>query len=107
MSRVFQISDTISEAMFPKIKGDLENYIKKIAKFVTYRINNSWLRTQPELIVDGKPIVLGTPEGNASFKQWMDEVVIPKLKDTYSDNKLLKDFIKFENSKTFDGNGVV
>lgn len=107
MSRVFQISDIISEAMFPKIKGDLENYIKKISKFVTYRINNSWLRTQPELIVYDKPIVLGTPEGNAVFKQWMDEIVIPKLKDKYADNKLLKDFIKFENSKTFDGNGVV
>jgi hypothetical protein len=91
--------------MFDEIKGDLENSIKKITKYVVSRTNNAWLRSIPEIVINGVveekgkfkidasaksfPIQLGTPKGNAIFKFWMEKVVIPKLKSKQTTNKII------------------
>jgi hypothetical protein len=50
-------------------------------------------------------IVLGTPHGNATFKYWMENYVIPDLQNQLSANKFIRDLVKFNISNTFDGEG--
>lgn len=71
---------------------------------IKHVINND---TYIPVRVPSIPLVLGTPSGNATFKHWMDTVVIPQLKADYPQNKLLQDLEPFENSKTNHGNGVI
>ena len=122
-STVVKIADEISKTVLAsKVKsGDFESYLKKVQKFIFMRINNSWLLTQKGVnivnppnpfknfeITEGEfPIQLGTPSGNATFKYWMDNVVIEDLKKLLPRNKLIQDLELFENTKTESGNGVV
>jgi hypothetical protein len=50
-------------------------------------------------------IVLGTPHGNATFKYWMENYIIPTWQSALSANKFIKDLTKFNISNTFDGEG--
>jgi hypothetical protein len=52
-------------------------------------------------------ILLGTPEGNATFKYWMDNVVIPELKKTRFINDFISGLTKMENGKTYNGKGLI
>jgi hypothetical protein len=79
--------------------------VKRIVKFINNKLNNQFLLasnvvlTVPSGIIYDKygneieanntEIVLGTPSGNASFKRWMEETVIPELKTDYQFNDFI------------------
>lgn len=127
LSKVFRVIDGISKSTlskFIKSSSDNQKYIRKTQKFVTSRLNTRYLLSQGKIIQiksgkvydkSGKlhdvttptEILLGTPEGNATFKHWMDNVVFPELKRTRFINDLIKDMTKMENGKTYNGKGLI
>lgn len=132
-STIIKASNEISrDIIWKKAKTNLDQYLKKIKKFVIMKMNNIWMRRNSPILIPNNeyklthivdvdklipineqqrnpiPLQLGTAKGNATFKHWMDTVVFPELQKTLSiQNKLIRDLFKFENSKTEDGNGVV
>lgn len=127
LSKVYKVVDGISKSTlskFIKSSSDNQKYIRKTQKFVTSRLNNKYLLSQGKIISiksgqvydkSGKlhevntptEILLGTPEGNATFKHWMDNVVFPELKKTRFVNDLIADITKMENGRTYNGKGLV
>lgn len=127
LSKVYRVVDGISKStlsQFIKSSKDNQKYIKKTQKFVTSRLNNKYLLSQGKIISisSGKvydksgnihdvttptEILLGTPEGNATFKYWMDNVVIPELKKTRFINDFISGLTKMENGKTYNGKGLI
>lgn len=130
-STSYRIANDVSKNVLNKYfkvarNGTLhDKYIKRVQKFIANRINNQFLLSQnivlnvpngmPVFDVNGKmikysknaQIVLGTPHGNATFKYWMENYVIPTWQSELSANKFIKDLVKFNISNTFDGEGQV
>lgn len=130
-STSYKIANQVSKDILNKYfkvarNGTLhDKYIKRVQKFVANRINNQFLLSQNIVInvPNGMPvflpngnllkdsrnaqIVLGTPHGNATFKYWMENYVIPELQNQLSANKFIRDLVKFNISNTFDGEGQV
>jgi hypothetical protein len=50
-------------------------------------------------------ILLGTPHGNATFKYWMENYVIPEEQSKKVSTKFMKDLTRFSISNTLDGIG--
>ena len=50
-----------------------------------------------------KPIQLGTDVGDANFKLWMEEIIIPKLKQELPNNKFIQNLKPAVNSSTNRG----
>lgn len=127
LSKIFGVVDGISKKVLSKyIKSasDNQKYISKTQKFVISRLNSKYLISQGKIITiksgqvydkSGKShpvttpteILLGTPEGNASFKYWMDTVFFPEIKKTRFMNDLIVDMTKMENGRTYNGRGLV
>lgn len=63
-------------------------------------INNSQ-KAQP--IKSNRDIQLGTEMGDANFKLWMEEIVIPELKQRFPDNKFIRNLQPIVNPKTVAG----
>lgn len=58
----------------------------------------------PDTNSTGTTINLGTTAGNATFKYVVENIVIPRLKEKYKNNKLLQDLVVTETDKTTDKN---
>jgi len=54
----------------------------------------------PEIVNDDTIIPLYTDEGLATFKLYMEEAIIPKLKQDFPDNKFVQGLIKYYNDRT-------
>ena len=72
-------------------KADVAKRLKLASAYLARRLNNGFLQRQNLTISIGeKNITLGTPEGNDAFIQWMENEVIPQLKDAFRNNEFLK-----------------
>jgi hypothetical protein len=100
-------------------KSSTDKAMRKVVKFITGKLNNQFLLSKDIVITvpsgkiyDNKgrefdanntEIVLGTPSGNASFKRWMEETVIPQLKVNLSTNDFIKSLQMVSTDLTWDG----
>lgn len=130
-STTYRIANQVSKDVFSKYfnvskNGKLhQKYLQRVQSFIANRINNQFLLSQDIVITipagsklftpegheftseNETQILLGTPHGNAIFKYWMDNNVIPEMQSSRSANKFIRDLTKFSISKTFDGEGQV
>lgn len=116
---------TLSEVIIPIINSiysptarERRNYIKRASWLLESVLINQFLREQPviELIEKTKNIggnspyttriQLGTTEGNATFKAWMENYFIPTLKEnsTFRTNSFIKDLEPAFNNQTLTRN---
>lgn len=122
-SKVYAESNIISRDILSKYvdvtKSSTDKAMRKVVKFITGKLNNQFLLSKDIVITvpsgkiyDNKgrefdanntEIVLGTPSGNASFKRWMEETVIPQLKVNLSTNDFIKSLQMVSTDLTWDG----
>lgn len=101
-------------------KRSLRNYLRRAQWFLESTLINQFLLEEPvlELVYKTKTIgdstlvdriQLGTTEGNATFKSWMENVLIPYLKDdpNLKDNDFIKDLTADFNNQTLTKNKTV
>lgn len=119
------ISDVIVPTMGVN-SADMGKQISKNARaFVTKRMNDNFLinsnivYTIPAFdIIDGKmvqkegtdetiSIRLGTRKGNETFKMWIDQIVIPTLKNLHPENKFLQNISHVSWQFTEDHNSII
>lgn len=131
----------LTESLFRKIKryipyDQLERAVKNIGIVVNSFVINSWLQNQKPVIIPSgttiytdnttsgsnmvttvadTPIQLGTDSGNRSFKEFMEKVLIPKLKKgnanelldihdvSLQDNLFIKDLALVADPNTVSG----
>ena len=129
-STIYRIANNVSKDILNQYfnvsrNGKLhEKYIKRVQKFISYKINTQYLLSQDIVIKlpinskmytpdgklidsNGSEIILGTPHGNASFKYYIENHMIPDLQKQPGAVKLIRDLTRFNLSKTFDGKGQV
>ena len=95
-----EIMPHINEVFKPRDKNITASYVRRALSFIDGIITNRWLLERPAIILpkgamkigkDGSmtksnedfSVELGTQEGNATFQYWMNQEVIPRLKDGY------------------------
>lgn len=131
-SAIYRESDRISKEVLNKYFNVSRNgaahqkYLKSIMHFLTSRINNQFLLSR-HVIINIPPgtvitengneitsevsteILLGTPSGNANFKYWMENTVIPALKNGYDGGvplsayyDIIEDLSLISTNNTFD-----
>lgn len=125
-----RIGNTVVQTYDLKSSRDIENVYKGVQGFLDNSLINSWLKSSDKMIeitpgseyftkqglrlqADTKvPILLGTPNGKASFKLWMESRVIPDLKQgilnektkVFLDNSFIKDLSPVRIDKTVTRN---
>ena len=62
---------------------------KATTNFIIRKMNNIYLHTI-QLNINGNNIMLGTKEGNAAFRKWMEIQVFPEMSKTLSLNEFVK-----------------
>lgn len=124
-SKVYQETNNISRDILSKYMDVAKSssthakMVKRIVKFINNKLNNQFLLasnvvlTVPSGIIYDKygnemeanntEIVLGTPSGNASFKRWMEETVIPELKTDYQFNDFIQKLMMVSSNLSWDG----
>lgn len=96
-------SSTITEFL-SSLNGEFSIITKGNPHFIKSVGNNFVLNLKQSEPSEESNVVLGTTEGNATFKYIVENIVIPRLKKTYKNNDLLKDLTITETDKTIDHN---
>ena len=92
---------------------------KKIIKFINHKLNTQFLLSKNivltipsgtiydkygnEIQAENTEIVLGTPNGNASFKRWFEETFIPELKNNFVSNDFINRLMMVSSNLSWDG----
>lgn len=118
--QVFQKSDgdtSISKKDSEYLVKGLGNYYSDASRDAFYLDKKMGFKNVPDLIgIAGhkflpkgtmKDITLGYADGNATFKYYMETVVIPKLKQMYPDNAFIKDLCVKTSDKTPGHNIII
>lgn len=144
--KVNQETPKICEAFGYKGSKKIADVAKHLQKFFEYKLNNIFLRTSNLSVVISKgsylyndlraleqvtkptPIELGTETGNASFKRWVEQEVIPNMKKGINNKRVenpdgtinpnadfvhtytpafIKHLVPVKNKKTQSGNAIV
>ena len=136
ISSKFRAIDSIGSRVIDfygfKSSKDIQGVYRGVQSFLDNILTNSWMRSSDKVIEVQKgvtiysnngsefvtdertPIVLGTDWGNASFKRWMESIVIPDLKNgvlsekskTFMNNKFIKDLTPLRIDRTATKNAT-
>jgi hypothetical protein len=111
--------DIISGDMGIKKRSEVERLQKKSIDYIYKKMNNIFLFSKgikvsmpdiknPDDKIDDHTgyvtVQLGTKKGNEQFKNFMDNIYIPSLKEISSDNLLISNIERFPNNNTDSGN---
>lgn len=136
ISSKFRAIDSIGGRVIDKYgfksSKDIQGVYRGVQSFLDNILVNSWMRSANKIIEvqkgvtvysnnggeflteDKTPIVLGTDWGNASFKRWMESIVIPDLKNgvlsekskIFMNNKFIKDLTPLRIDRTATKNAT-
>lgn len=89
-------------------RQELVKRLKTSSRYISKILNNIFLRRQNIIIQTKKgPITLGTSEGNLLFKDWVEQEVIPDLKQRYLLNPFISELTDVNYNKTDNHNTVL
>ena len=89
-------------------KQEIIKRLKSSSKYISRIVNNLFLRQQNILIQTAKgPVILGTPEGNLLFKEWVEQQVIPDLKNRFKLNAFIQELTDVNYNKTDNHNTIL
>lgn len=136
ISSKFRAIDTLGSRVLQeygsKSSKDIRRIYKGVQSFLDHTLINSWMKSASKVIevqegvtifskngeevttTERTPLMLGTDWGNASFKRWMDTMVIPNLKEgilgerakIFMNNKFIKDLTPIRIDRTITKNAT-
>ena len=101
------INDNLISGFLRKAVAPIKINVPEEAKFEVYTKGNALQLPRKPLTSSNSTIVLGSEEGNATFKVLMEEIVIPRLQEEHPENTLLTGLTPTKFDKTSDKNFII